>query len=196
MLHLLVLRENLLCTTPLYHLCQCAVTPPWTAYAPPRGAAAACSGSSSAAGCSRCCLPEGQTRQTMTTKGGQSSNYTTTQTCLEASEIHFWGACVQQCCRNLKRFNDLCRYLSTLFSLQPIPSVLFPGHLQYLDTYNYNFIIYFFLSLNILNSFIDFKTHFVPLTPPKFNAYSGHRVTLTVIWLRRWPVWQTLLFAL
>lgn len=61
------------CATPLYHLCQCAAAPPWIAYAPPRGAAAACSGSSSAAGCSRCCLPEGQMRQTMTTKKGKAA---------------------------------------------------------------------------------------------------------------------------
>lgn len=60
-------------TIPLDHLCQCAVTPPWTAYGPPRGAAAACSGSSSAAGCSHCCLPEGQMRQPMRTKKGKAA---------------------------------------------------------------------------------------------------------------------------
>lgn len=46
-----------------------AVIPAWTAYVPPRGAAAACSGSSSAAGCSRCCSAEGRTRQTMMEEG-------------------------------------------------------------------------------------------------------------------------------
>lgn len=46
-----------------------AVIPAWTAYVPPRGAAAACSGSSFAAGCSRCCSAEGQMRQTMMMEG-------------------------------------------------------------------------------------------------------------------------------
>lgn len=56
-------------TIPLYYRCLCAVTPPWTAYVPPRGAAAACLGSSSAVGCSHCCSAEGHARQTTTTEG-------------------------------------------------------------------------------------------------------------------------------
>lgn len=56
-------------TIPSCYRRLCVVTPAWTAYVPPRGAAAACSGSSSVAGCSRCCSTEGHTRQTMTTEG-------------------------------------------------------------------------------------------------------------------------------
>lgn len=56
-------------TIPSCYRRLCVVTPAWTAYVPPRGAAAACSGSSSAAGCSRCCSAEGHMRQTMTTEG-------------------------------------------------------------------------------------------------------------------------------
>lgn len=103
-------------TIPLYYLCPCAVTPAWTAYAPPRGAAAACSESSSAAGCSRCCLPEGQTRQTMTTKRAKQQLHYKSY----PSETHWQGAWDQRCYGNVvrERLNDLYRYFSTQFSMK------------------------------------------------------------------------------
>lgn len=67
--HTHTLSHTLPSTVPLCYRRLCGATPAWTAYVPPRGAAAACSGSSSAAGCSRCCSAEGHTRQTMTTEG-------------------------------------------------------------------------------------------------------------------------------
>lgn len=56
-------------TVPLYYQLLHGAAPAWTAYVPPRGATAACSGSSSAAGCFHCCSAEGHKRQTMTTEG-------------------------------------------------------------------------------------------------------------------------------
>lgn len=43
---------------------------------------------------------------------------------------------------------------------------------------------------------IDIQTQFLSTIISKSDIYTSHFFTLTVIWFRRWPVWQTLLFAL
>lgn len=85
------------CAVPLYVRGLCAVTPAWTAYAPPRGAAAACSGSSSAAECSRCCSAEGQTTQKNDDRGKK------TATKLQINSVQKY----QEYTNNKQKINDL-----------------------------------------------------------------------------------------
>lgn len=97
-------------TIPLYYRRLRGVTPAWTAYVPPQGAAAACSGSSSAAGCSHCCSAEGHARQTMMMEG-RTNNYATYQTCPEisgnTSTINRTEVAINDFAESVERFNKL-----------------------------------------------------------------------------------------
>lgn len=112
-------------TIPLYYRCLCGVTPAWTAYVPPRGAAAACSGSSSAAGCSRCCSAEGHMRQTMTTEGKtaikqQIKPVQKYQENIQAWARQNWSLMISLNPSDIRRAaaNEPCRYFSIQVTME------------------------------------------------------------------------------